>query len=74
MKKHDATRSEVTDVLIVGAGPVGAALAGELGLRGVRCVLIDETDGIVKDPRLHAVNIRTMELARRWGIADDLRN
>ncbi|MFM0662936.1 FAD-dependent monooxygenase [Paraburkholderia sediminicola] len=65
---------ESTEVLVVGAGPVGATLAGDLGLRGIRCVVIDETDGVVKDPRLHAVNIRTMELARRWGIVDDLRN
>jgi 2-polyprenyl-6-methoxyphenol hydroxylase-like FAD-dependent oxidoreductase len=64
----------MTDVLVVGAGPVGATLAGDLGRRGIRCILIDETDGVVRDPRLHAVNIRTMELARSWGIADDLRN
>ena len=29
-----------TPVLIVGGGPVGLALAGELGWRGVPCALI----------------------------------
>ena len=28
-------------VIIVGGGPVGVALAVELGLRGIRCALIE---------------------------------
>ncbi len=60
--------------MVVGAGPVGAALAGELGRLGVRCFLVEVSDGQVFDPRLHAVNVRSMELARRWGITDELRN
>jgi len=28
------------DVIIVGAGPVGSALAVELGLRGLHCALV----------------------------------
>lgn len=63
-----------TDVVVVGAGPTGAALAGALGTLGVRCVLLESSDGAMFDPRLHAVNIRTMELARRWGITDELRH
>ena len=34
-----------TPVLIVGGGPVGLAMAGDLGWRGVPCVLIEKTDG-----------------------------
>ena len=33
-----------TDVLIVGAGPVGLKLAVDLGLRGVRCTLVEQKD------------------------------
>jgi 2-polyprenyl-6-methoxyphenol hydroxylase-like FAD-dependent oxidoreductase len=62
------------DVIVVGGGPTGAALAGDLGRRGHRVLLLEKTDGVVHDARLHAVSIRTMEFARRWGIAEDLRN
>jgi 2-polyprenyl-6-methoxyphenol hydroxylase-like FAD-dependent oxidoreductase len=61
-------------VLVVGAGPSGSALAGDLGRRGVDVLLLEQTDAIVHDARLHAVSVRTMELARHWGIEDDLRH
>ena len=57
-------------VLIVGGGPVGLALAAELGWRGVACVLIEQGDGIIATPKMNEVNTRTMEFCRRWGIAD----
>ncbi|MBX9759382.1 MAG: FAD-dependent oxidoreductase [Beijerinckiaceae bacterium] len=57
-----------TPVLIVGGGPVGLALAGDLGWRGVDCVLIERGDGRVENPKMDMVHIRTMEFCRRWGI------
>ena len=57
-------------VLIVGGGPVGLALAGELGWRGIPCMLIEQGDGTIVTPKMNEVNIRTMEFCRRWGIAD----
>src|SRR6187401_2329944 len=57
-------------VLIVGGGPVGLALAGELGWRGVPCTLIEKTDGTIEQPKMDMVGIRTMEFCRRWGIID----
>ena len=42
--------AEHTPVLIVGAGPVGLALAGDLGWRGVPCTLIEKTDGAIEQP------------------------
>lgn len=68
------TTSMETDVVVIGAGPVGSGLAAELGRRGIRCTVIEMTDGVFRDPRLHAVSIRTMELVRKWGITEDLRN
>jgi len=59
-------------VLIVGGGPVGLALAGELGWRGVRCELVEQSDGAITTPKMNEVNIRTMEFCRRWGIADEV--
>jgi 2-polyprenyl-6-methoxyphenol hydroxylase-like FAD-dependent oxidoreductase len=59
-------------VLIVGAGPVGLGLAGDLGWRGTSCLVIEQTDGSIYQPRQDLVGIRTMEFCRRWGIADDV--
>jgi 2-polyprenyl-6-methoxyphenol hydroxylase-like FAD-dependent oxidoreductase len=61
-------------VLIVGAGPVGLALAGDLGWRGVQCCLVEKTDGSIYQPKMDMVGIRTMEFCRRWGIASWVEN
>ena len=62
-----------TDVVIIGAGPVGLALAIELGTRGVRAVVIEQNDRVGKNPRAKTTNVRTREHLRRWGIADTLK-
>jgi len=61
-----------TRVLIVGAGPVGLALAIELGSRSVPCLLIERNDRVGYAPRAKTTNVRTREHLRRWGIAQDL--
>ena len=61
-------------VLIVGGGPVGLALAVELGSRGIACELIEQSDGIIAIPKMNEVNIRTMEFCRRWGIVERVLN
>jgi 2-polyprenyl-6-methoxyphenol hydroxylase-like FAD-dependent oxidoreductase len=62
-----------TPVLIVGGGPVGLALAADLGRRGIECTLVEQTDGTIFHPRANTVNSRTMEFCRRWGIAEAVR-
>jgi 2-polyprenyl-6-methoxyphenol hydroxylase-like FAD-dependent oxidoreductase len=62
-----------TDVLIVGAGPVGLAAAIELGRRGIRCTVIERNDRVGYSPRAKTTNVRTREHLRRWGLADALR-
>src|SRR5277367_5478350 len=57
-----------TPVLIVGAGPVGLALAGELGWRGIASLLVEKGDGSIYQPKMDLVSVRTMEFCRRWGI------
>ncbi|HUZ74069.1 MAG TPA: FAD-dependent oxidoreductase [Stellaceae bacterium] len=57
-----------TPVVVVGAGPVGLALAGELGWRGIPCVVVEKGDGSIYQPRMDLVGVRTMEFCRRWGI------
>ena len=66
--------SAQTPVLIVGGGPVGLALAGELGWRGISCTLIEKSDGAIEQPKMDLVGIRTMEFCRRWGILDWVRD
>src|SRR5262245_54745557 len=61
-------------VLVVGAGPVGLALAGDLGWRGIECVLIEQSDGSIHQPKMDLVGIRTMEQCRRWSIVGDVEN
>ena len=70
---EDKTASEThTDVLIVGAGPAGLALAVELGTQGHHCVVVERNDRVGYAPRAKTTNVRTRGLFRRWGIADKL--
>ncbi|MDB5714131.1 MAG: hypothetical protein JWO15_1528 [Sphingomonadales bacterium] len=59
-------------VLIVGAGPAGLALAIELGSRSVRCLLVEKNERAGYAPRAKTTHTRTREHLRRWGIADRL--
>lgn len=58
----------ITPVLIAGGGPVGLALAADLGWRGVSCLVVEKTDGAITQPKMDLLGIRTMEFCRRWGI------
>ena len=60
------------DVVVVGAGPVGLALAIELGIRGVSCLVAERNDRVGYAPRAKTTNVRTRTHLRRWGIADRL--
>ena len=62
-----------TQVLIVGAGPVGLTLAVDLGKRGIRCTLIEQKDAPAFLPKMERCNARTMELYRRMGISERVR-
>lgn len=66
-KKYDV------DVLVVGAGPVGLALAVELGSRGIRTMIVEEQERVGRQPRAKTTNVRTMEHMRRWGLAGKVR-
>lgn len=62
-----------SDVIIVGAGPVGLGTALELALRGIKVILIEQNDRGGMQPRAKTTNIRSMAHLRRWGIADRVR-
>jgi 2-polyprenyl-6-methoxyphenol hydroxylase-like FAD-dependent oxidoreductase len=69
-----ANRVAETQVLIVGAGPVGLTLALDLGRRGVRCLLIERNATSIRLPKMERCNARTMEIYRRLGIAEQVRD
>jgi 2-polyprenyl-6-methoxyphenol hydroxylase-like FAD-dependent oxidoreductase len=62
-----------TQVVIVGAGPVGLTLAIDLGRRGVRCTLVEQKAEPQFLPKMERCNARTMEIFRRIGLADQIR-
>ncbi|TMH25346.1 MAG: 2-polyprenyl-6-methoxyphenol hydroxylase [Betaproteobacteria bacterium] len=62
-----------TQVLVVGGGPIGLTLAIDLGIRGVRCTLIEQKEAPQFLPKMERCNARTMEIFRRIGIADKVR-
>jgi 2-polyprenyl-6-methoxyphenol hydroxylase-like FAD-dependent oxidoreductase len=62
-----------TQVVIVGAGPVGLTLAVELGRRGVRCTLVERKEAPQRLPKMERCNARTMEIFRRMGLAERVR-
>lgn len=63
-----------TAVLIAGGGPVGLALAADLGRFGVRTLLVEKRPDKLGPAKMIEVGVRTMEFCRRLGIAEDVRN
>jgi 2-polyprenyl-6-methoxyphenol hydroxylase-like FAD-dependent oxidoreductase len=68
-----ALRTIETPILIVGGGSVGLALASDLGGRGVPCFVVEQNERPADHPRATAINARSMEFMRRWGVADAVR-
>jgi len=62
-----------TPVLIAGGGPVGLMLANVLGQYGVASVLVERNPETTRHPKMDITNGRSMELFRKFGLADDLR-
>ncbi|HEX3115724.1 MAG TPA: FAD-dependent oxidoreductase [Bradyrhizobium sp.] len=68
---------EITDpeVLIVGAGPVGLTLAIDLAWRGIDVTMVEtRARAAPPEPKCNHVAARTMEIFRRLGLAEKVRN
>jgi 2-polyprenyl-6-methoxyphenol hydroxylase-like FAD-dependent oxidoreductase len=61
-----------TDVLVVGAGPTGLALATQLIRYGIDFIAIDKQDGTTPYSKAIGVQARTLEIYDQIGLADDL--
>lgn len=60
-------------VLIAGAGPVGLILTRVLSHFGVRSAVFERNKSTTKWPKMDLTNARSMEIFRRLGLADALR-
>ncbi|MEU8938499.1 MULTISPECIES: FAD-dependent oxidoreductase [Streptomyces] len=65
--------ADVTDVLIVGAGPTGLALAVDLTRRGVRALVVERADRLFPGSRGKGLQPRTLEIFDDLGVLDAVR-
>ncbi|MET9656450.1 FAD-dependent monooxygenase [Streptomyces sp. NPDC006510] len=73
MTTTPSTAPETVDVLIVGAGPTGLLLAGDLAAQGVSVTLAERRPHRTSNmTRAFAVHARTLELLDSRGLADEL--
>ena len=61
------------DVLVVGAGPGGLATALSAARHGARVLVVDRHPGTSNRPRATGISLRTMEIFRAWGVAEEVR-
>src|SRR5215831_14488539 len=60
-----------TDVLIIGAGPTGLSLAGQLLRYGVDFIIVEKNEGITPYSKAIGVHARTLEIFDQIGLAQE---
>jgi putative polyketide hydroxylase len=61
-----------SDVVVVGAGPTGLTTALLLAHQGVACTVLERRAAPSRTPRARVVTLRTMEVLRGLGLADEV--
>ncbi|MCY4306061.1 MAG: FAD-dependent oxidoreductase [Aestuariivita sp.] len=59
-------------VVIIGGGPIGMGLALDLGKKGIRCLVLDDHDGVGMGSRAICFAKRTLEICDRLGCGDPM--
>ena len=59
-------------VVVIGGGPVGMAMALDLGQKGIPCLVLDDHDGVGVGSRAICFAKRTLEIADRLGAGDPM--
>ncbi|MFJ3695532.1 FAD-dependent oxidoreductase [Streptomyces sp. NPDC090052] len=72
VKEPDGLTGARADVLIVGAGPTGLALATDLARRGVRTTVIEKADRLFPGSRGKGLQPRTLEVFDDLGVIGEV--
>jgi 2,4-dichlorophenol 6-monooxygenase len=65
--------TDTCDVLVVGAGPVGATAALLLASYGIECAVVEPRREPQRHPAAHVLSTRSMEIWREIGLERDIR-
>jgi 2-polyprenyl-6-methoxyphenol hydroxylase-like FAD-dependent oxidoreductase len=65
--------TDSADVIVVGAGPVGATAALLLAARGIRTTIVERRRHPQTHPAAHVLSTRSMEIWRELGVERDIR-
>src|SRR5262250_171098 len=60
-----------TDVLIIGAGPTGLSLAGQLLRYGIDFIIVEKNEGITPYSKAIGVHARTLEIFDQIGLGKE---
>ena len=59
-------------VVVIGAGPAGLVAAISLARGGIPVLVLNRRVGVWEAPRATVISLRSMELFRSWGLAEQL--
>ena len=70
MANQDSELRPETDVLVVGAGPVGLSVGLQLAQASIDAQIVERRPSLSLHPKANGIFSRTMEVFRQWGIGE----